>query len=59
MFADIDLRKLAEMAAPERAFFCVYVVGPRSAGELEKRFQKMRRVLKGGDVEKDERVNFY
>jgi hypothetical protein len=49
MFADIDLRRLAEMTAPERAFLSVYLAGPRSAGELEKRFQKMRRVFKSLD----------
>ena len=55
MFGDVDLRKLAEMTAPERAFLSVYLAGPRSAAELEKRFQKVRRVLKGGEAEKDER----
>ena len=58
MFADIDLRKLAEMTAPERAFLSTYLAGPRSTAELEKKFQKMRRVLKGGGAEKDERVHF-
>jgi hypothetical protein len=48
MFADIDLRKLAEMTAPERAFLSVYLAGPRSAAELENKFQKMRRVLNLG-----------
>ena len=58
MFADIDLRKLAEMSAPERAFLSIYLAGPRSTAGLEKEFQKMRRVLKGGGAEKDERVHF-
>ena len=47
MFADIDLRKLAEMKATERAFLSIYIARQRSTGELERRFQKMRRVLKG------------
>ncbi|MCK4625846.1 MAG: hypothetical protein KAV00_11080, partial [Phycisphaerae bacterium] len=58
MFADVDLRKLAEVTAPERAFLSVYISGPKSAAELEKKFQKIRRVLKGGRVEKDEREHF-
>jgi len=53
-----DLRKLAEMTAPERAFLSVYLAGPQSMADLEKRFQKVRRVLKGGEAEKDEREHF-
>ena len=44
--------------APERVFLSVYIAGQRSAAEIEKRFRKMRRVLKGGEAEKDERVHF-
>ena len=58
MSVDVDLRKLAEMTAPERAFLSVYLAGPTSAGELKKRFRKVRRVLKGGGAEKDEREHF-
>ena len=58
MFADVDLRKLAEMTAQERVFLSVYLAGPPSAKELEKRFQKVRSVLRGGGAEKDEREHF-
>jgi len=57
-FADVDLRKLAEMTAPNRAFLSVYLAGPHSAAGLEKRFQRARRVLRGGGEEKDEREYF-
>jgi len=55
VFAEVDLRKLAEMTAPGRAFLSVYLAGPRSAADLDKRLQKVRRVLKGGGPEEDER----
>jgi len=65
MFADIDLRALADMASSERAFLSVYLAKPSSAAGLEKRFRKVRRVLsgKGEDspssaAEKDEREHF-
>lgn len=58
MFADVDLRKLAEVSVQERAFLSVYLAGPRSVRELDKRFEKVRRVLKGGGAEKDERELF-
>jgi len=58
MFADVDLRELAEITAPGRAFLNVYLSSPRSVAELEKKFEKLRRVLKGGTAEKDEREYF-
>lgn len=58
MFADINLRKLTEITTLERAFLSVYLTSPHSAAELENKFQKMRRVLKGGRAEKDEREHF-
>lgn len=58
MSTSIDLRELAEMTAPERAFLSVYIAGPQSVAGLGKRFQKVRRVLKGGGAEKDEREHF-
>jgi peptide chain release factor subunit 1 len=58
MFADVNLRELTEMTTPERTFLSVYLAGPHSAAELEHRFQKVRRVLKGGCAEKDEREYF-
>lgn len=58
MSTDIDLRTLAEMSAPERAFLSLYLAGPQSVAGLEKRFQSVRRVLKGGGAEQDEREHF-
>jgi peptide chain release factor subunit 1 len=53
-----DLRKLAELTAPERVFLTVYLAGPYSVQELGKRFERIRRVLTGGGPEKDERECF-
>jgi len=58
MPSDVGLRKLAEMTAPERAFLSVYLAGPHSVSELQKRFQKVRRVLRSDDAERDEREHF-
>ena len=56
-FADVDLRQLADMTAPERAFLSVYLAGPRSVADLGEKFQKARRVLTSS-AEKDEREHF-
>ena len=58
MPAEISLRSLAEMEAGERAFLTVCLAGPRSAAQLEDRFAKLRRALRGGRTEKDEREYF-
>jgi len=58
MFSDVNLRKLTEMTSPERTFLSVFLAGPQSVTGLESRFQKVRRVLKDGCSEKDERVHF-
>ena len=55
MFADIDLSKLADMKAPERAFLSVYIEGKHSLVNLEKRLRNVRYMMKGGTIEKDER----
>jgi len=55
MFGEIELRELAEITAPERAFLSVYLSGPRSVDQLDRRIRDLRRVLKGGGAEKDER----
>jgi hypothetical protein len=55
MFADVDLKKIAEMTAPERTYLSVYIAGGHSLGDLEKKFHKVRSMLKGGGIEKDER----
>ena len=49
MFADVDLRELAELTAPERAFLSVYLASPDSVSSLEKRLAKLRRVLDDRD----------
>ena len=56
-FGDVDLRLLADITAPERAFLSVYLAGPQSVPNLEGRFQKSRRVL-SGPAAKDEREHF-
>ena len=58
MFADVDLRKLAGLTAPQRAFLSVYLARPRSVARLDKRLREARRVLRGGGAEKDEREFF-
>ena len=58
MFADINLRKLAEMTTLKRTFLSVYISGPHSATDIKNRFKKLRRALKGGRAEKDEREHF-
>ena len=55
MFADIDLRELAEVTASERAFLSVYLAGPRSVATLEKELKRLRRALVRSEAEKDER----
>ena len=56
-FGDVDLRQLADITAPERAFLSVYLAGPQSVQNVEGRFQKARRVLTGAAA-KDEREHF-
>jgi len=46
MSSEIDLRELAEMTAQERVFLSVYMAGPQSLSGIEKRFERVRRVLK-------------
>ena len=58
MFTDIDLRELANMKAPERAFLSLYIAGRHSMADLEKRLHKIGNMLKGGGIEKDEREHF-
>jgi len=59
MFADLDLRRLAEMSASERAFLSVYLAGPASARGLPGTFERLRRLLRSaGDAGKDEREHF-
>lgn len=55
---NLDLKKLAEMTAPERTFLSIYISGAQSINELEKKLNKLRRVLKTSEVNKDEREYF-
>lgn len=58
MFTDIDLRELANMKAPERAFLSLYIAGMHSMVNLEKRLHKVRNMLKSSGIEKDEKEHF-
>jgi peptide chain release factor subunit 1 len=58
MLTDIDLRELANMKAPERAFLSLYIAGRHSMADLEKRLHKIGNMLKGSSIEKDEREHF-
>jgi len=59
MPAGVDLRSLAELTAPERAFLSVYLSRPKAVGELDRRFKAVRRALKaGGEEARDEREHF-
>jgi hypothetical protein len=55
---NLDLKKLAEMTAPERTFLSIYLSGSHSLPELEKKLNKLRRVLKSDNARKDEREYF-
>lgn len=55
---NLDLKKLAEMMAPERTFLSIYVSGPHSVTELGKKLVKLRRVLKSNGTRNDEREYF-
>ncbi len=55
---NLDLKKLAEMTAPERSFLSLYLSGAQSISDLEKKLIKVRRVLKSNEVRKDEREYF-
>ena len=52
-----DLKKLAEMSTSERAFLSVYLAGSHSVTGLEKKFERIRRLLRTGP-EKDEKEYF-
>lgn len=53
-----DLKELAEMSTSERAFLSVYLAGPHSVAGLEKKFERIRHLLRTGGSEKDEREYF-
>jgi peptide chain release factor subunit 1 len=54
---NLNLKKLAEMKAPERTFWSIYLSGPCSIPVLEKKLAKIRSLLKNCNG-KDEREYF-
>ncbi len=58
MFKNIDLKKLAQLTAPERTFLSIYLSGSPALQGLEGRLQKVRMMLRGGGAERDEREHF-
>lgn len=51
MFHQIDLRQLAEMQGPERAFVSLYLSGPEAVSSLSTRVAKARALLAGDSAE--------
>lgn len=58
MFADIDLAKLSEVSASERACLSLYVASPTSLGDLDKRIRRVQSALKRDGGDKSEREYF-
>ncbi len=50
-FADLDLKHLADLEGPERAFLTLYLSGPHSVGALDGRFRSVRALLQDNEVE--------
>lgn len=51
MLQSIDLRELAELESAERAFLSLYVSSPEALGSLDRRAEKVRRLLAGEEAE--------
>ena len=51
MLQQIDLRELAAMEGPERAFVSLYASGPEALQSLRDREERVRRLLAGNDTE--------
>ncbi len=58
MFASIDLAKLSDISASERACLSLYVASPASLTNLEKRINRVRSALKRDGADKSEREHF-
>lgn len=58
MLADIDLTELSDLSAGDKAFLSIYISSPESLKNLEKKFEKIRRVLNSKEIEKNEREHF-
>ena len=54
---NLNLKKLAEMKAPERTFWSIYLSGPQAIPALEKKLAKIRSLMKNCNG-KDEREYF-
>ena len=50
-FADLDLKHLADLEAPERAFLTLYLAGPNSVDALGQTFRSIRALLAGHEAE--------
>ena len=50
-FGEIDLRRLAELRGPERAFLSLYLSGPEALGALDHRVRRVRALLHDDPVE--------
>ncbi|MFC1925653.1 Vms1/Ankzf1 family peptidyl-tRNA hydrolase [Chloroflexota bacterium] len=55
MFADVDLRELAEMTSPDRCFLSLYIEAPGSLENMEQGIRKMSKALDSDEAEKNER----
>lgn len=51
MLESIDLRALADMSGPERAFLSLYLSSPDAVGSLNDRANQIRRLLAGEEAE--------
>jgi len=51
MLQKINLRKLAEMQAPERVFLSIYLSSPKSLPEMEKRLETIKKMVMENSVE--------
>lgn len=50
-FADLDLKHLADLEAPERAFLTLYLAGPESVKSLDQTFRSIRALLADHEAE--------
>ena len=50
-FATLDLKQLADLEGPERAFLTLYLSGPESVRALDQTFASIRSLLKGNEAE--------
>lgn len=58
MFAEIDLTELSELSSNEKTFLSVYLSSPKSLSDLDRRFERMHRVLNRGGSPGDENDHF-